>query len=65
MTGADLSKELLKIRPDVPIILCTGFSEVITEGEAKRMGIREFLMKPLTLRDIAVAARKVLDRKEG
>jgi CheY-like chemotaxis protein len=65
MTGADLAKEILKIRPDIPIILCTGFSEVITEGEAKRMGIREFLMKPLTLRDIAVAARKVLDRKEN
>ncbi|MEN6317657.1 MAG: ABC transporter substrate binding protein [Syntrophaceae bacterium] len=64
MTGADLAKEILKIRPDIPIILCTGFSEVITEGEAKRMGIKEFLMKPLTLRDIAVAARKVLDRKE-
>jgi PAS domain S-box-containing protein len=65
MTGADIAKEILKIRPDIPIILCTGFSEVITEGEAKRMGIQEFLMKPLTLRDIATAARKVLDRKEG
>jgi len=64
MTGADLAKEILKIRPDIPIILCTGFSEVITEGEAKRMGIREFLMKPLTLRDIALAVRNVLDRKE-
>ena len=61
MTGADLSKELLRIRPDIPIILCTGFSELITEEEAKRLGIREFLMKPLTLGDIARVARKVLD----
>ena len=61
MTGKDLAKELLKIRPDLPIILCSGFSELITEDEAKRIGIKEFLMKPLSLRTIARVVREVLD----
>jgi two-component system cell cycle sensor histidine kinase/response regulator CckA len=65
MTGADLSKELLKIRHHIPIILCTGFSELITEDEAKRLGIEEFLMKPLFLREIALAVRRVLDGRKG
>jgi two-component system cell cycle sensor histidine kinase/response regulator CckA len=64
MTGVDLSKELLKIRRDIPIMLCTGFSELITEDEAKRLGIREFLMKPFSLKDIARVVRKVLDERK-
>ena len=62
MTGAELSKELMRIRPDIPIILCTGYSELITEDKAKSMGIREFVMKPLVARDLAQTIRKVLDR---
>ena len=61
MTGADLAKELMRIRPDIPIILCTGFSEVITAEEAKAIGIREFVMKPFATREIAEIARHVLD----
>jgi PAS domain S-box-containing protein len=60
MTGADLSKEILKIQPNIPIVLCTGFSELINEEKAKGLGIREFLMKPLNMRDLAEVIRKVL-----
>jgi two-component system, cell cycle sensor histidine kinase and response regulator CckA len=65
MNGADLSKEILKSRPDIPIILCTGFSELITEEKAKRLGIREFLMKPLNMRSLAEIIRKVLGKKDS
>ncbi|MFH1350835.1 MAG: CHASE2 domain-containing protein [Pseudomonadota bacterium] len=63
MTGEMLAKELMKIRPDIPIILCTGFSERITEKKAKAIGIREFVMKPLVMRDLAKTIRKILDEK--
>ena len=61
MTGDDLSKELLRIRPDIPIILCTGFSASITEKKAKAIGIREFALKPYVMRDLSKTIRKVLD----
>jgi two-component system cell cycle sensor histidine kinase/response regulator CckA len=54
--------EVMKIRPDIPIILCTGFSARITEERAKDMGIKAFVMKPLLIRDLANTVRKVLDR---
>jgi two-component system, cell cycle sensor histidine kinase and response regulator CckA len=60
MTGADLSMELLRIRPDIPIILCTGYSEKITVDKARAMGIREMLMKPVLIRNMADAIAKVL-----
>jgi PAS domain S-box-containing protein len=65
MTGIDLSKEILGLRPAIPIILCTGFSELITEEKAKALGIRGFAMKPLRLGNIAELIRKALDKKEG
>ncbi|MHB8810423.1 MAG: PAS domain-containing protein [Desulfobulbaceae bacterium] len=63
MTGVELARELLAIRPDLPIILCTGFSRQINEANAKALGIREFLMKPLIKKDIAIAIRRVLDKE--
>lgn len=63
MTGADLAKEAIKIRPDIPIILCTGFSERIDEKRAKEIGIRAFLMKPVITREIAGTIREVLEGK--
>jgi len=63
MTGKDLAKELMTIRPDIPIILCTGFSDQIDEYKAKVMGINAFLMKPVVTRQIANAIREVLDKK--
>ena len=62
LTGSQLSRELLAIRPDIPIILCTGFSEVITEEKAKAEGIRAFVMKPIVRSKFARTIREVLDK---
>ena len=61
MTGKDLAKELMSIRPDIPIILCTGFSEQIDEKKAMLQGIRSFVMKPIVMGEIATTIREVLD----
>jgi len=61
MTGAELAREILRFRPETPIILCTGYSELISEEEALRMGIRRFLMKPLFMGDVAREIRAVLE----
>jgi PAS domain S-box-containing protein len=61
MTGDELAKELMTIRPDIPIILCTGFSEHINEEQAKAIGIRKLIMKPFIMREMAEAIRQVLD----
>ena len=65
MTGDRLTAEIMKIRPDIPIILCTGFSHKMTEIKAKQQGIKAFLMKPLVLRDLASTIRNVLDAEKG
>ena len=61
MTGKELVEEILTIRADTPIILCTGFSQVIDGDKAKAVGVRAFAMKPLTKREIARTIRDVLD----
>lgn len=61
MTGVDLARNMLQIRPDLPIILCTGYSSQISEEKAKSYGIKGFAMKPLARKDIATLIRKVLD----
>ena len=61
MTGENLALELMNIRPDVPIILCTGYSELVSEEKVKSMGIKAFLMKPIVKRVFAETIRKVLD----
>jgi DNA-binding NtrC family response regulator len=60
MTGEALSRELLHIRPDVPIILCTGFSHSMTLEKAKAMGIRAFLLKPLLIKDLGRTLHEAL-----
>jgi two-component system cell cycle sensor histidine kinase/response regulator CckA len=52
---------VLQARPDIPIILCTDYREQVTEARAREIGIREFLMKPLTMRDLARTIRRILD----
>ena len=59
--GLDLAQKLLTIRPDIPIILCTGHSDAVSPETAKEAGIRGFLMKPLAKREMAQAIRRVLD----
>jgi len=61
MTGDELAKKILAIRPDIPIILCTGFSEHINEEQAKAIGVRKLIMKPFIMREMAEAIRQVLD----
>ena len=59
LTGIDLSKEIRRIQPDIPIILCTGFSEKVTEKGAIDLGV-ELAMKPFGMKQIAELVRKVL-----
>ncbi len=63
MTGKELAEEVFKIRPDIPFILCTGFSDMITEAQAKEIGICNYIMKPFDLRKLAVIIRQVLGQK--
>ena len=58
MTGANLAREVLKVRPNLPVILTTGYSELIDEEEARKMGIREFFMKPVALPEMANAIKR-------
>lgn len=61
ITGKELAEQLLAIRPNLPIILCTGYSDLIDEQEAKAMGIRDYVMKPFSNKDFVITIRKVLD----
>ena len=63
LTGDRLTQEIIRLRSDVPIILCTGFSEKISVERAKEIGVAAFLMKPIVLRDLANTIRQVLDGK--
>ncbi len=59
LTGAELARKMLEIRPAMPIILCTGYSSVISEEEALKMGIKKYLLKPLRRKDLSKAIRDV------
>ncbi|MCK5322649.1 MAG: CHASE2 domain-containing protein [Desulfobulbaceae bacterium] len=65
MTGIKLAEELLRLRPDIPVILCTGFSQTVSTEKIKKAGIRELALKPLTINDIAQTIRRVLGRNNG
>ena len=61
MTGVELAKEILALRPGMPVILCTGFSHLVDADQARAAGIRGFALKPLTKAEIAKTIRKVFD----
>jgi PAS domain S-box-containing protein len=63
MSGDRLAQEMLRIRHNIPVILCTGYSEQMTEEKAKELGAQELIMKPMEMRDLAHTIRKVLDGK--
>ena len=65
MTGDALARKLMTIRPDIPVIICTGFSENITQEKATTMGLKAFLMKPLLKEEMAHTIRRVLDEAKG
>ncbi|RJP84573.1 MAG: PAS domain S-box protein [Desulfobacteraceae bacterium] len=60
MTGDNFSREILKVRPGMPIILCTGYSETISETETKQIGIKAFIFKPIEIKTFAVLLREIL-----
>jgi PAS domain S-box-containing protein len=60
MTGAAMAREMLALRPDLPIIICTGFGDTITAESARAAGIREFVMKPLIGRELAEIVSRLL-----
>jgi PAS domain S-box-containing protein len=61
MTGSELCRHLLELRPELPIILCTGYSSLVSEETASSIGVKGFAMKPLVRRDLAAMIRRVLD----
>ena len=61
MTGEALARALRQIRPEIPIIICTGFSHALTAEKAAALGIHAYLMKPLVSRELGLAIRQVLD----
>ena len=61
MSGDKLAVELIKIRPDIPVLLCTGYSESMTEEKIKNIGIKGLLLKPIVIKDLAKKIREVLD----
>ncbi len=65
MTGADLARQILATRPGTPIILCTGYSELINAEKAKEIGIRDYVMKPVVKRELATSVRRVLDQRKS
>jgi PAS domain S-box-containing protein len=64
MSGLELAAELTKVRPGVPVILCTGFSENVNDGTVGTSGIRELAMKPFTITEISQLVRKVLEKEK-
>jgi DNA-binding NtrC family response regulator len=60
MTGETLAEKLMDIRADIPVILCTGYSEKFTRQQASEIGVRSFLMKPLLMQDLANTVRQAL-----
>jgi len=65
MTGEQLARKIISIKPGIPIIICTGFSDENDEQGARAMGVKGFLMKPITIGDFAAMVRKVLDGATG
>jgi CheY-like chemotaxis protein len=62
MAGDKLAVQLIKIRPDIPVLLCTGFSETLSEEKIQSIGVKGFLLKPIIMKDLAKKIRQVLDR---
>ncbi len=63
LTGVELAREILAVRPDIPIILCTGYSESTTPKEVLNVGVQELIMKPVRMSSLAQTIRKTLDNR--
>jgi len=60
-SGDQLSRKILSVRPDIPIILCTGYHEQMTKEKALKMGIKGYAHKPVVLKEMSQILRNVLD----
>jgi signal transduction histidine kinase/CheY-like chemotaxis protein len=65
ITGVRLAEKILGMRPDVPVIICTGYSDMVSPEKVKAVGIKEILMKPLERKELAIVLRRVLGAKNG
>jgi CheY-like chemotaxis protein len=65
MTGDELAVKIIKIRPEIPIILCTGYSKKISDDSALELGIKAFVYKPIIKADLAKTVRNVLDEAKN
>ncbi len=63
MTGDTLAEEMTVLRPDIPVILCTGYSKKISKAQKADLKIRATLIKPVSKQDMAKTVREVLDEK--
>ncbi|HSH95547.1 MAG TPA: response regulator [Roseimicrobium sp.] len=61
MTGLEFTRRLQEIRPDMPIILTTGYNATLTDARVKELGIQEMLLKPLSMHSLGMALRRILD----
>jgi len=64
LTGDELAAKMMEIRADIPVILCTGYSERVSKDKAHQIGIKEFVLKPIIMSDMAITVRKVLDESK-
>ena len=65
LTGDVLAGELMKIRPDIPVIVCTGYSRTLTKEMAEKLGIKALAMKPLNRKSLAILVRTILDQPDA
>ena len=54
-------QEIVKIDPDIPVLLCTGFSDILSKKEAAAMGIKDIVLKPVVMSDLSRKIRQILD----
>ncbi|MCG8552750.1 MAG: response regulator, partial [Desulfobacterales bacterium] len=65
IVGSELAKKIMGIRSDIPIIICSGYSEKLDKEKAKDLEVAAFLDKPLSIYDLAKVTREVLDKRKG
>ena len=65
MTGVQLARELKAIREEIPIIICTGFSEQLDKKKADALGLQGYISKPVLINEISETIRSVLDSKQN
>ena len=64
INGVELAEKIMEIRKELPVVLCTGFTTLISVEDARAKGIRDFVMKPFKIRDIAIRIREIFDTDE-